>query len=188
MVKIERWPHLSNLSNLSNREMVTTPGSKQRRHDTVNRLSSTKSLLLLSLSAFSQLEEEDRRGELNRKEDAALCLRGADCTDMPLSPPSLPKMSKSSTDMPAALLPLGAAASTFRLRCRLMARWHSLSLSLSTRAASFLSSMTDDSQRIKVNKPMDTAFRLGLATHGSPGVSTVTTSVRPLRPSRGEIC
>ena len=105
MVKIERWPHLSNLSNLSNREMVTTPGSKQRRHDTVNRLSSTKSLLLLSLSAFSQLEEEDRRGELNRKEDAALCLRGADCTDMPLSPPSLPKMSKSSTDMPAALLP-----------------------------------------------------------------------------------
>ena len=49
--------------------------------------------------------EEDRREELNRKEYAALCLRGADCTDMPLSPPSLPKMSKSSTDMPAALLP-----------------------------------------------------------------------------------
>ena len=128
---------------------VTTPGSIADTTPSIdcNRRNRSRS----SLSAFSQLEEEDRREELNRKEYAALCLRGADCTDMPLSPPSLPKMNKSSTDMPALgnnsidiPPPLQTDGTAFRLGLQ--------------------ASMTDDSHTIKVNKPMDTAFRLGLAT------------------------
>ena len=69
------------------------------------------------LSAFSQLEEEDRREELNRKEYAALCLRDADCTDMPLFSPSLPKMNKSSTDIPSVKKLMSSSGCVDAVRC-----------------------------------------------------------------------